>query len=152
MVRFILLDTGVLGLLYASPALLEARAFHEWLERMLARRSIVVIPEIVDYEARRELVGIGASEKLRRLDALRDELVVADVTAAAWRKATEFWAIVRQAGQPTADKHALDGDAILAGVAATIALPGHPVTIATTNVGHLTRFPGITAEWWAQVV
>lgn len=42
-------------------------------------------------------------------------------------------------------------DAILAGVAATIGSPGNPVVIATTNVGHLSRFPGIDARPWEQI-
>ena len=66
-----------------------------------------------------------------------------EVNSGAWLRAAEFWALVRRAGRPTADPHAdLDGDAILAAVAATIVGDGDAATIATTNVSHLARFPG----------
>ena len=42
-------------------------------------------------------------------------------------------------------------NSILAGVAATIGSPGNPVVIATTNVGHLSRFPGIDSGPWEQI-
>ncbi len=44
---------------------------------------------------------------------------------------------------PTAGHAELDVDAVLAGMAATAGLPGDTVTIATTNVRHLVRFPGV---------
>jgi hypothetical protein len=62
-----------------------------------------------------------------------------------------LWAVVRKAGLPTAHPHALDGDAILAGIAATIGSPGDSATIATDNIGHLARFPGIEALHWRAI-
>jgi hypothetical protein len=46
---------------------------------------------------------------------------------------------------------ALDGDAILAGQAAIVGFPGDEVIIATTNVHHLGRFPGIDARPWQSI-
>jgi predicted nucleic acid-binding protein len=100
---------------------------------------------------RRELIRIKATAKLVRLEDLLITAKPFPVTSRAWLKAAEFWAIVRSAGKPTADPHALDGDAILAGVAATIGIPSDRVTIATTNVGHLARFPGIDAQRWEAI-
>ncbi len=45
--------------------------------------------------------------------------------------------------QPTADKHALDGDAILAARALSV-----NATIITDNMGHLNRFEGIEVKHW----
>jgi len=42
----------------------------------------------------------------------------------------------------------LDADAILAGQAALAGQTGHTVTIATTNLAHLNRFPGMDAQIW----
>jgi hypothetical protein len=61
-------------------------------------------------------------------------------------KAAEFWAILRQSGVPTSSSDALDADAILAGQAALAGQPGDSVTIATTNLAHLNRFPGVDAR------
>ncbi len=109
------------------------------------------MPDLTIYEIRRELLRVGATTKLVRLKNLEARLGPTPVTPEAWKKAAEFWAIVRAAGKPTADPHSLDGDAILAGVAATIGAPGDSVTIATTNVGHLSRFPGIDARRWEMI-
>jgi len=54
-------------------------------------------------------------------------------------------AFLRQSGIPTASPDSLDADAILAGQ------PGDTVTIATTNLAHVNRFPGIHAQTWDQI-
>ena len=111
-----------------------------------------MIPEVVRYEARRELVRRGATTQLRRLDVLCRDLILVPVTTQAWDKAADFWAFVRQSGQPTAAPEALDADAILAAIAATIARPGDAATIATTNVRHMNRFPGVDARTWESII
>ena len=62
----------------------------------------VLLPTIVDFEIRRELLRIGATANLRALDELRGRLGVVDVGSSAFLRAAEFWAIVRKAGKPTA--------------------------------------------------
>jgi hypothetical protein len=42
----------------------------------------------------------------------------------------------------------LDGDAILAGMAANLQGLGDIVTIATTNIRHFGRFPEVDAQEW----
>jgi hypothetical protein len=46
---------------------------------------------------------------------------------------------------PTADPHAVDVDAILAGASLTAAGPGGAMVVATINVRHLGHFPRIDA-------
>jgi hypothetical protein len=55
--------------------------------------------------------------------------------------------------QDVASSHpaALDGDAILAGQTAVAGFPGEEVIIATTNIRHLGRFPGIDAQPWQSI-
>ena len=149
--RFIPLDSGVIGILCLPADLPLASSCQAWLRGRLAAGDVPVMPDVTIYETQRELIRLGAIAKIARLDRLRRSLPHSPVTSEAWRKAAEFWAIVRQAGRPTADPHSLDGDAILAGVAATIGAPGDLVVIATTNVGHLARFPGIDARSWERI-
>lgn len=151
MARFIPLDAGVVGLLCSSPMLPEVAACKGWLYGMASAGATIVIPDVTDYEVRREQVRLGAAAKLGRLDRLRSTFRAAEVTPAAWLKASEFWALVRRAGLPTAHPEALDGDAILAAVAVTLVGDGDTATIATTNVGHLARFPGVDARAWDQI-
>jgi predicted nucleic acid-binding protein len=96
------------------------------------------MPEIADYEVRRELLRASQARGLARLDALAGLLEYLPLTTAAMRQAAIFWAQARQQGRPTADDKALDGDVILAAQAMT--LGAVDVVIATTNVGHLLRF------------
>jgi hypothetical protein len=149
--RLVLLDAGVVGLLFSSPGLASVSLGLAWMRRLIAADVVVTITNLTDYEVRRELIRLKATRKLFLLDSLQPSVLAAEVTPEAWLKAAEFWAIVRSTGKPTADPHALDGDAILAGVAATIGVPGDSVTIATTNVGHLSRFPGVDARRWETI-
>jgi hypothetical protein len=73
------------------------------------------------------------------------------ITTDAMINAAEFWAFLRQTGIPTASPDALDADPILAGQAELAGQPGDAVTIATTNLAHLSRFPGIDAQAWDQI-
>ena len=86
----------------------------------------MVVPDVADYEVRRELTRIRASASLRRLDELviLGGLLYAAVTTVEWRKAAEFWADARTRGLPTASRDSLDADVVLAACAATIGQPG----------------------------
>jgi hypothetical protein len=91
---------------------------------------------------------------LRRLDYALDPSSGFEhlfLTTDAIVKAAEFWALLRHSGIPTSSPDALDADAILAGQAALAGQPGDTVTIATTNLAHLNRFPGINAQIWDQI-
>jgi hypothetical protein len=112
------------------------------------------IPDIAHSEVRRELVRIRAVGSLRRLDYTLDPSSGFEhltLTPDATIKTAEFWAFPRQSGIPTASPDALDADAILAVQAALASQPGDTVTIATTNLAHLDRFPGIDAQTWDQI-
>jgi predicted nucleic acid-binding protein len=148
---FITFDTEVIGLLCSSPNLPNILACQTWVKGMIAIQAELVLPDVTIYEYRREMIRLRATAKLARLDNLIFVLGSVRVTPEAWLKAAEFWAMVRSTGKPTADPHALDGDAILAGVAATIGKVSDSVTIATTNVGHLSRFPGVDARRWETI-
>jgi predicted nucleic acid-binding protein len=149
MSRIIVLDAGPLGLLVRSRQVLVADQCAQWLRELLTAGERVVIPEIADYEVRRELVRLNATSALRRLDDLATRLEYISLTTAAMRHAASLWGDLRRTGQPTADPHALDGDVIL--VAQALELAGHDETalIATTNVGHLRRM--IAAEIWPAI-
>jgi predicted nucleic acid-binding protein len=148
----VMLDTGPLGLAAKQPrnqAVIDCLA---WLARLETSGTEVLIPEIADYEVRRELIRARAHAGLRRLDALHAHFGYVPLTTSAIRRAAAFWAEVRQQGVPTADRHALDADAILAGQAMTAAQPGDVLTVATMNLAHLGHFAGIDAQMWTTVV
>ncbi len=141
-----MLDTGPLGLASNRRGKPEVDRCQDWIRDLGAAGVRVVAPEIADYEVRRELLRVGATAGLRRLDLLIGTLDFDPITSPAMRKAAEFWALTRQAGLVTAHPHALDGDCILAGQASQLGGPSDVVTIATTNVRHFTALPGIDAK------
>lgn len=145
----VLLDAGPLGLVTNPRRSRQSIACAQWLQALVRHGSRVIVPEIADYELRRELLRANKTRGLARLDALAGLLEYLPLTTAAMRQAAIFWAQARQQGRPTADDKALDGDVILAAQAITLGVAD--VVIATTNVGHLSRFapaalwPDITA-------
>jgi predicted nucleic acid-binding protein len=132
------LDAGPLGLVTNLRRSRQSVACAQWLQALVRHGSRVLVPEIADYEVRRELLRANKVRGLARLDELAGLLEYLPLTTAAMRQAAVFWAQARQQGQPTADDKALDGDVILAAQAMT--LGAADVVIATTNVGHLSRF------------
>jgi len=105
------------------------------------------VPEIADYEVRRELLRAKKKKGVAKLDALCDLVEYLPITTAAMRRVDVFWAQARQEGRPTAGDKAIDGDVILAAQAVT--LEAGQVVIATTNVGHLSRF--VPADTWQNI-
>jgi len=150
----VVLDSGPLGLATNPKDSPEAVACKEWLQRLLRAGHQVVVPEIIDYEIRRELIRAGKVKGLQALDDLKATHGYLPLTTDAMLKAAQFWAEVRQVGLPTADRLALDADVILAAQAATLdvsawEMPGAEVIVATVNVGHLSRF--VTAKEWQEI-
>lgn len=136
----LLLDTGVLGQVCHPRKHGDARA---WLRRVVHVHELIV-PEIADYELRRELMRIGAARSLAHLDELGRCLSYQPVTTATWRRAAGLWAQLRRAGRPTADGAALDGDMLLAALALEIG-----ASVVTTNPRH---FDGLVeAMSWGDV-
>jgi len=143
----VLLDSGPLGLLSHSRRSPVTIACEQWLASLLAVGRSVLVPEITDYEVRRELLRIRKKSAIGRLDALAVSTGYLAITTAAMRRAAELWAQARQQGQPTASDNTIDADVILAAQALTLTTPD--VVIATTNLGHLTRF--VPAELWQNI-
>ena len=138
--RLILLDTNTLGLVTNPKAAPENAACKTWVRTLLAGGDDVVVPEIADYELRRELLRLGSQKGLARLDQWKTRGAYLALTTDAMLLAAEFWADARRQGQPTAADRALDGDVILAGQAEVLRRQGRTVIVATTNLRHLARF------------
>ncbi len=145
----ILLDAGPLGLITNPRASQETRACNQWLESLALKEIEVKIPEIADFEVRRELLRADKFKGIERLNDLQKYLDYVPLTTQTMLKAAQFWAQVRKQGMPTADDKALDGDVILAAQATLIQDEGHEVIIATTNVGHLSRLA--QAKKWRDI-
>jgi predicted nucleic acid-binding protein len=123
-----------------------------WIDDLLARGVDVIVPEVADYEVRRELTRVRAYASLHRLDQLvaTGRLSYATITTVEWRQAAILWADARTRGVPTASRDALDADVILAALATAIGQPGDQVIVAIMKVGHLARY--CDARLWTSIV
>jgi predicted nucleic acid-binding protein len=147
--RVILLDAGPLGMVTHPGSVSQVDSCQRWLRELLDAGERIVVPEVADYEVRRELLRARKTRGLARLDALGQALEYLPLTTVAMRRAAALWAEVRQRGKPTADPKALDADVILAAQGLTMAGVEERAVIATTNVGHLSRL--IEAELWHEL-
>ncbi len=147
MAKLVLLDTGVLGLA-TNPKAVTSGAVLLWIKRLLREGHRPLVPEIADYELRRELVRIASTPAIDTLDRMGTKLGYLPLDTDTMRRAAELWAESRTKGRPLADKQALDGDVILCAQAQLLAdtYPRDDVLIATTNVEHLRHFV-VAVEW-----
>jgi predicted nucleic acid-binding protein len=145
----IVLDTGPLGMVSNPQGSGETLACKAWLNRQLSVGRRVVIPEIADYEVRRELRRAGKFPGLQRLDDLGQLLEYVPLTTATMRQAADLWAQARSQGKPTAPDAALDGDVILAAQRLLLDDYGGQVIVATGNVAHLSLF--VNARLWQSI-
>lgn len=146
----VLLDSSPLGLVTNPSGSLQALQCKQWLQLLLSNGYRVLVPEIADYEVRRELLRANKVKGIQRLDNLKAAIGYLPLSTEVMLKAAEFWAESRQQGQPTANDKSLDGDVILAAQSTIISNQGEDVVIATTNVSHLTRF--VQAKVWNEIV
>jgi predicted nucleic acid-binding protein len=146
----IVLDTGIIGIVTNPNSSTQSFACTSWLKRKLIDQIAVFVPEICDYELRRELLRANKVQGLARLNALNRSLNFLPISSEAMLKAADFWATARKQGQPTAPNAALDADVILAAQAFVIGEQFAEVPIiATTNVKHLNRF--VDAREWENI-
>ena len=142
-----MLYSGPLGIVTnpkaASPLSQEGKV---WLQSLPQKGYILMLPEIADYEVRRELIREGKTAGIRRLDQLKSQIPYRPLTTEVMLLAAQLWADARKRGKPTADSHALDGDVILAAQAILEINASNEVVIATTNVGHWSQF--VDAREW----
>ena len=120
MKRVVILDTVPLGAVTNNQASPETVRLTRWIIGLLAIGDVVVLPEIADYELRRELMLRRNLRAIRQLDALKLALTFDPITSDAMLLAADFWAQARRQGRKTADDKALDGDVILAAQASLL--------------------------------
>jgi predicted nucleic acid-binding protein len=142
-----ILDSSVVGAITnPKPKNDIIQSCQTWFKQSLIDRTIFVLPEIVDYEIRRELLRGNKANGLKNLDELKEAIYYYPIDTEIMLTAAQLWAESRQRGMTTADPRELDGDVILAAQAQQLQKAGYQVTIITTNVGHLGQF--VPASHW----
>ena len=149
--KAIVLDSAPLGLLTQRIGVADADNCRRWMAARTMSGLRIVIPEIIDYELRRELIRAGKTSSVSRLNQflLHPSVDYLPLTTAAMRLAAELWAQIRSQGLPTADPLALDIDVILAAQVTASGIPLNEAIVATSNAAHIGRF--LQASDWTQI-
>ena len=150
----IVLDTTPLGLLTQKKGIPEAEACRAWADSLIRFGCLFFVPEIADYELRREFLRQGNSGAIARMNIFNASVSGAylPLTTEEVRFAAGLWAQVRNSGKTTAPPEALDGDALIAAQAALIDFSAFGLAgmvVATANAGHLSTLT--TAVLWSDI-
>ena len=150
MSRAVLLDTHPLSQVTHPKSNPKVQ---QWLRSLGKTETVIRVPEIADYELRRELLRQGKRKSIDRLNKL-SQICLIPLTPETMRKAAELWAWVRNQGKPTASNDSLDGDVILAAQAILQLKSFDQVIVVTTNLKHISRFEseGICVVDWRQTL
>jgi predicted nucleic acid-binding protein len=143
MALLIALDSGPLGQL-SHPDLNRYPELNRWFDWQCDVGTQFLIPEIADYEVRRNLILERRERALLCLDRLMNDARYLPIDTDAMRLAARYWAQSRQTGRSVGDPKELNADVILA---AQASLAG--AVIATDNVRHLAQF--VEARPWASI-
>jgi len=147
----IFLDTSILGYITHPRGSVESTECVAWLRECLNRGAIVCLPEVCDYELRRDYFLRVALNATQKLDQWKAVLEYVPIDTEIMLRAAKLWAESKRRGKPTAPPDSLDGDVILA---AQVQLKAEKSkdsnsVIATTNIGHLEQFA--KAKAWRQI-
>ena len=153
MTRAIILDTfplSCMGKLTASPPTLTDICQH-WVLNCLSTGRTVYVPAITYFETLRELERLKAPAQIARLKTFvfSNKVIFVPLETVHLESAAKLWAHSRNIGRPTADKHSLDGDVILAAQALDLAKMNSDLVVATTNVAHIARY--VRAQLWSDI-
>jgi len=148
--QFIFLDSGPLGLLTHPRQTEEVIAITSWLTKVLKQGRRVLVPAIVYYELKRELLRADKPFSVGRLEVFcRASNRYVSLTDDALRLAADLWARSRKLGRPTADSKELDVDVILAAQVLSFGVAEDAAVVATTNTKHLAHF--VQAKSWQDI-
>jgi predicted nucleic acid-binding protein len=147
--RVVVLDSEPLGVLANPLPIGSSLECEKWFTRLRRVGTTVVLPEIVDYEVRRELLRARKYFSIAKLEGLHERLLYLPIETDHMRRGASIWATMRQTGLPMADRSSLDGDVIVAAQALAFESDENEVIVATSNVRHLSRM--VPASRWQEI-
>ena len=143
---YILLDSYPLGALsHPKPDV----GIIKWAAACQVAGHEIYIPEVIDYEIRRELLRANKYVGIANLNALKAAFRFLPISSPAMLLAADLWSQSRQRGLATGDPKKLDIDVILAAQALILGVPPADLIVATSNVNHISRF--VPADLWNNI-
>ena len=95
MSRIVLLNSCLLGLVTNPSGSKQATQCGNWFQQVVANGAIVMVPEIADYEVRRELLSACKTKGIKRLNELIAQTDYLAITTRAMCQAAKYWANAR---------------------------------------------------------
>ena len=150
----IVLDTSPLGLLTQRPNHVGGETCCTWYAGLIQIGCHFFVPEIADFELRRELLRHANTNAITRLDVFNAAIPerYLPLTTPHVHLAAALWAQARNQGKTTAPPDALDGDTLIAAQANLLnpaAFGLSATVVATANFGHLSALT--TAALWNDI-
>ncbi len=150
----IVLDTSPLGLVTQRPGHIGGDVCKAWYASLARIGCLFFVPEIADYELRREFLRHGNAGAISRLQIFNNALPerYLPLTTPSVHLAASLWARVRNQGKMAAPPEALDADALIAAQANLLNPAAFGLSasiIATANVGHLSALTN--AVLWSEI-
>lgn len=151
MIQFLFLDSSPLSLLTHPQSSLRVHAISAWLFEAVQSGIQVIVPAIIFYELKRELLRASKPMGMARLDAFvsAGPGLYLPLSDPALRLATDLWAQSRRAGRPTGPPESLDIDVLLAAQALTFGPAPSEIVVVTANRKHLSQF--VDARDWTEI-
>jgi predicted nucleic acid-binding protein len=138
----LMLDTDILARL-CHPT--QFRDVQDWFRRLLELGRAapeLLVSVLADYELRRKLQDLRASESLRQLDSLARSLRYVPVTAETSRRAAEL----RQSLSGELGRSGLSDAALLVAAQASV-----EDAVLVTSDAALRRIPNVSAKDWREI-
>ncbi len=146
-------DTCTLGVLVNPNNTPKTRDIRSWMKSHLLKGVRFRVPEISDYELRRNLIleTLGAAnspsiQSIQNLDNLKNTIGYVPLSTDMVLAAAAMWAAAKKGNYSTAHPFKLDGDVILAAQAIVESAAKEKIIIATRNVRHLSQYSTSTVE------
>jgi hypothetical protein len=151
MKKVVLLDACTLGMVSNPNDSADNLRCQGWAMDLHRKGTVVCIPEIADYETRRELIRSNKSVGLAELDRVIAIYRYIPLCTKAMRLAAQFWSDARMIFRAAAtNDQRLDADMIVCAQAKVIEMDeGGEVIVATSNVRHLVTF--VSAREWYEI-
>lgn len=83
----VILNSGPLGLLTNPLASAANYACGQWLQGLIDHGVLVIVPEIIDYEIRRELLRLNRHRGIDRLNEFNASVTYLPITTSVMRQA-----------------------------------------------------------------
>jgi predicted nucleic acid-binding protein len=146
-------DTCTLGVLVNPNNTPKTREIRLWMKSHLEKGVGFRVPEIADYELRRNLIfetlraaNSPSIKSIQNLDNLKITIGYVPLSTDTILTASAMWAAAKKGNYSTAHKFKLDGDVILAAQAIVESAATEKIIIATRNVRHLSQYSTVTVE------